>query len=244
MKDIIKEKMKHGFVYITGDLHPDSFFEVACLDGDNKKVALIIPNDPNDGVVVTNNDEKSYSFKNYIAINTYLNKNFWRTDLQEIFFCWLIYKKFFDSKYSEFDLNERLNKILEDTKNIFTKNFVITLNDNLNAVSHVDCAIDEKDLDTFNFRIHVNSIEELAQNIKNKRDDLYQLASKIHSIAFEIVWANALGEEESEKKKLHKQIFQNKRIFASLVQQRYDFDFNISDTDFFNKVVMPATKLE
>lgn len=93
-------------------------------------------------------------------------------------------------------------------------------------------------------KIHVESFEALAKDIKNKRDDLYELAKKIHEIAFDLVWADIVDSSEEERKEWNRQIYENKKIFKKLILERYDFDFEIGDTDLFNKIIMPASKIE
>ena len=244
MKDIIREEMKHGVVYITGDLHPDSFFEVACLDSNNRKISIVIPNYPRDGVLVTNDDEPWYTFEDYAHTNNELIRNFWRGDFQEILFCWMIYKKLWLAGKSGLSYKERLEEILENAKNTLTEDFVITLNDNLNAISRIDCSLDKKSMNAIPYRIHVDSAAELAQDIRDKYDDLWHLADKVHLLAFDFVWARALGEDKTTRNQLLRQIFENKRTFTSLAQQRYDFDFRMTEPDWFNNVIMPATRIE
>ena len=93
-------------------------------------------------------------------------------------------------------------------------------------------------------KIHVDSFDALVKDIKSKRDDLYELAKKTHSIAFDLVWADIVDSSDEERKEWNRQVYENKKTFRKLIQERYDFDFEIGDTDLFNKIIMPVSKIE
>lgn len=92
-------------------------------------------------------------------------------------------------------------------------------------------------------KTHVDSPEELAQIIRSNYDDLYKLASDIHADAFDLVFSNAIGENEEYLQPLRKKIAKGEKEFAKQLRERYDFDFELTKTDMFNKVIMPATKI-
>ena len=92
-------------------------------------------------------------------------------------------------------------------------------------------------------KIRVESTAALAQLIRNTRDEILVLARDIHRDAFDFVFSKAIGSEDEELYALQKKISQKKNKFIKLVYEKYDFDFELSKADWFNEVIMPATKI-
>ena len=92
-------------------------------------------------------------------------------------------------------------------------------------------------------KTHVDSPEKLAQIIRSNYDDLYKLASDIHANAFDLVFSKAIGKNEEYLQTLRKKIAKGEKEFAKLLRERYDFNFELTKKDMFNKIIMPATKI-
>ena len=92
-------------------------------------------------------------------------------------------------------------------------------------------------------KIRVESPAALAQLIRNTRDEILVLARDIHRDAFDFVFSKAIGSEDEELNTLQKKITKNRQKFINLVSEKYDFDFELSRADWFNEVIMPATKI-
>ncbi len=92
-------------------------------------------------------------------------------------------------------------------------------------------------------KIRVESPEALAKLIKSTDDKIRDLADTIHGDAFDFVFSKAIGSEDEELYALQKKISQKKNKFIKLVSEKYDFDFELSRADWFNEVIMPATKI-
>lgn len=92
-------------------------------------------------------------------------------------------------------------------------------------------------------KIRVESPEALAQLIKSTDDKIRDLADTIHGDAFDFVFSQAIGCKDEELNTLQKKITKNRQKFINLVSEKYDFDFELSRADWFNEVIMPATKI-
>lgn len=92
-------------------------------------------------------------------------------------------------------------------------------------------------------KIRVDSPEALAQLIKNTRDEILTLARNIHRDAFDLHFSRIIGEEDEKLNALQEKIHQNRHKFMELIYEKYDFDFELSRAEWFNEVIMPATKI-
>lgn len=140
MIDIEREKMKPGYVYITGELLVTSpIIGMTMLDSHGDKISVIIPRDIKEKVYVKKNDKEVFVFNNRMDFKIFLNENIQtREDLQEVFFCWILRFVYAEKKYDEIPYYKgRDKKILEDTKNAIIERFKIVLNSNIMSTSRV-----------------------------------------------------------------------------------------------------------
>ncbi len=139
MIDIAREKMKPGFVYITGELLVTSpIIGMTMLDRNNDKITVFIPRNTKEKVYVIKNEEEILNFNNRNDFKIFLNKNIQNEELQEIFFLWILRFVYADKKYEKIEYyNGRDKKILEDTKKAIEEKFKITLNSTILSTSRI-----------------------------------------------------------------------------------------------------------
>ncbi|MCR4735198.1 MAG: hypothetical protein K5829_09365 [Treponema sp.] len=257
MVEIIKEKMKAGIVYIAGRVYTSNnfmdekikyklpFLELSCLDNNGTKVSLFITSNKESNIIVEKNDFPFYTFKDWNDFTDFLNKNTERGGLQEIYFLWTINNLLHETKYEFIDPKEKNKIIIEDAKKVIKEKFNQKINDNINSIFEIYniWTSNLKDKEAFKQNDYIKSPELLAEVLRERRDDSWKLADKIHADVFDLVFSEAIGEEESYLQELRTRITENRRKFLESVYKNYDIDLKLSSADWFNQIIMPATKM-